>query len=299
MATNGVKIIDSDLAWDTYNSIMDLYDSDAEIHIIRKEVPFVKTDFGIYTDFYYEIFVTTYALAMWEIGEISSEIINEVKRVVEIKAGVKVWTEEMNIKEGKKRQKVLDNLIKKITTPNNKIRKRKKYHVVKNLFFNENDVLIYKLKDNNYYAVICTQIRQKWRECSYYLAFTNFKNSDKPTINDVTKSFIFGHKIKSGYSPELTLEFQTNVNIIWEYVNQNDFVFGLKQVVISHKDFIQIKFCFEQIGQIKLYNSLKKTGSIGFTDSLDYFENFLKHYEENKISYDSLLIPISLITEKH
>ena len=53
MATNGVKIIDSDLAWDTYNSIMDLYDSDAEIHIIRKEVPFVKTDFVIYTDFYY------------------------------------------------------------------------------------------------------------------------------------------------------------------------------------------------------------------------------------------------------
>lgn len=39
MATDGVKIIDGDLARDTYDQIMDLYDSDADIEIIRKEVP--------------------------------------------------------------------------------------------------------------------------------------------------------------------------------------------------------------------------------------------------------------------
>jgi hypothetical protein len=63
MATDGVKIIDGDLARDTYYQIMDLYDSDISIEIIRKEVPFVKEDYGSDTDFYHEIFVTTYALA--------------------------------------------------------------------------------------------------------------------------------------------------------------------------------------------------------------------------------------------
>jgi hypothetical protein len=102
MATDGIKIIDGDLARDTYDQIMDLYDSDANIETIIKEVPFVKGDYGPDTDFYHEIFVTSYAMAFWEIGEMTDEILNEVKRVIDLKAGVKVWTEECDENEGKK-----------------------------------------------------------------------------------------------------------------------------------------------------------------------------------------------------
>jgi hypothetical protein len=69
MATDGVKIIDGDLARDTYNQIMDLYDSEASIETIRKEIPFIKRDYGIDSDFYHEIFVTSYALAFGKLED--------------------------------------------------------------------------------------------------------------------------------------------------------------------------------------------------------------------------------------
>lgn len=121
MATDGVKIIDGDLARDTYDQIMDLYDSDAKIETIKREIPFVKDNYGPDTDFYHEIFVAAYALAFWEIGELTDNILNEVKRVIDLKAGVKIWTKECDENEGKKRQKELDKLLKKniATKPKN------------------------------------------------------------------------------------------------------------------------------------------------------------------------------------
>jgi hypothetical protein len=47
MATDGVKIIDGDLAHDTYWRIMDLYDSNVDTATIRKEIPFVRSDYGM------------------------------------------------------------------------------------------------------------------------------------------------------------------------------------------------------------------------------------------------------------
>ena len=68
MATDGIKIIDGDLAHDTYWGIMDLYDSNVDIATIKTEIPFARSRYGIEEDFYHEIFVTSYALAFWEIG---------------------------------------------------------------------------------------------------------------------------------------------------------------------------------------------------------------------------------------
>ncbi len=36
-----------------------------------------------------------------------------MKRVIELKAGVNLWTKDVDEKEGKKRQKVLDRFLKK------------------------------------------------------------------------------------------------------------------------------------------------------------------------------------------
>ena len=38
-------------------------------------MPFIKEDYGDETDFYHEIFVTAYALAFGEIGELTDEIL--------------------------------------------------------------------------------------------------------------------------------------------------------------------------------------------------------------------------------
>ena len=63
-------------------------------------------------------------MAFWEIGELTDEILNEVKRVIELKAGVNLWTKDVDEKEGKERQKVLDRYLKIISESNSKVRNR-------------------------------------------------------------------------------------------------------------------------------------------------------------------------------
>ena len=63
MATDGVKIIDGDLAHDTYEYIMELYDSGASAEIIMNFFPFFFVDYGDVTVFYHVIFVSVYALS--------------------------------------------------------------------------------------------------------------------------------------------------------------------------------------------------------------------------------------------
>lgn len=132
-------------------------------------------------------------MAFWEIGELTDEILNEVKRVIELKAGVNLWTKDVDEKEGKKRQKVLDRFLEKISAPNKKVRNRKKYRVVKNLYFESNDVLSFKLSDNNYCAIICAQITQEKSQITYDFVLTTYKGKQKPTIETLKDEFIVGH----------------------------------------------------------------------------------------------------------
>jgi hypothetical protein len=125
MATDGVKIIDSDTAHDVYWGIMDLYDDGASIETIKKEFPFPQSKDEYYDDFDEEIYSTAFALAIWEIGGMTEDILKEVKAIIDKGACVKVWSEEYSLKEGKARQKELDKLLGKISSVNQEIRKKK------------------------------------------------------------------------------------------------------------------------------------------------------------------------------
>jgi hypothetical protein len=297
MATDGIKIIDGDLARDTYEQIMDLYDSDASIETIKKEIPFIKEDYGVDTDFYHEIFSTVYALAFWEIGELTNEIIEEVKRVSDLKAGVKVWTEECDENEGKKRQRQLTKLLKKISQPNQKIRKRKKYRIIKNFYFKPNDVLTFKLSDNNYYAVICAKVTQQRGQCTYDLVATTYKGKNKPTIDNIKDYFIAGRKIGSGYDKKTTLSQQPNVDEIWRYAKQDNFFFGLSYHLVTHRDIISFKDKFEVIGKLKIKESFKKDGGYGYEASFDRFESIFSDLENHMRVFGEQEYPVTLLCE--
>ncbi|KYG74609.1 hypothetical protein EV198_0909 [Roseivirga ehrenbergii] len=297
MATDGVKIIDGDLARDTYDRIMDLYDSDANIETIRKEVPFVKDDYGPNTDFYYEIFVTTYALAFWEIGEITNEMLNEVKRVTDLKAGVKIWTEECDDNEGKKRQNELDKLLKKISEPNQKIRKRKKYKLRKNFYFQPDDILTFQLSDKNYYAVICAKVTQQRGQCTYGLVATTYKGKTKPTIDELKNYSIAGLKIGSGYDSKTTLSEQPNVDEIWRYTKQDNFFFGLSYHLVTHRDIITFKDKFEVVGKLKIKESFKKDGGYGYESSFDRFESIFDDLDNHMKVFGEQKFPVTLLCE--
>jgi hypothetical protein len=297
MATDGVKIIDGDLARDTYDQIMDLYDSDANIATIRKEVPFVKDDYGPDTDFYHEIFVTSYALAFWEIGEITDDIVNEVKRVIDLKAGVKVWTEECDENEGKKRQKELDKLLKKISKPNQKIRKRKKYKLIKNFYFQPDDVLTFQLSDKNYCAVICAKVTQQRGQCTYDLVATTYKGKTKPTMDEMKNCFIAGRKIGSGYDLKTTLSHQPNVDEIWRYVKQDNFIFGLPYHLVTHRDIISFKDKFEVVFKLKIKDTFKRDGGYGYESSFDRFESIFSDLDNHMKVFGEQKYPVTLLCE--
>ncbi|RFS21423.1 hypothetical protein DVR12_16120 [Chitinophaga silvatica] len=293
MATDGVKIIDGDLAHDTYNKIMDLYDGGTDIETIKNELPFEKDDDG----FYHEIFVTAYALAFWEIGALTEEILNEVKRVIALGEGVKVWTEECDAKEGKKRQQVLDRFLKKISQPNLKIRKRKKYALVRSFYFQPDDVLTFKLSDNNYYVVIRTRITQYRGECTYDLATVTLQSDKKPTIEEINNSHIIGRTVPTSFDEATIIEMQPDAPIIWEYVGRKRSKFGIAYWVVEHKNMRTIKENLEVIGKIKIRESLKDYSSIG---GLTTFADFDVRYKDIGISHSRHLgskFPLSLLCE--
>jgi len=305
MATDGVKIIDGDTAHDTYWGIMDLYDNGATVETIRTQIPFPQFDF--YDDFDYEIYTTAYALAFWEIGFITEEIIQEVKNVIEKGACVKVWTEEFGAKKGKSRQKELDKLWSKINTPNQKVRKRKKYKKIEAFVFDVNDVLTFQISDNNFYATVILDITQHRGRCSYNFGKIIFKNIKPPTIQDIERSRIIGRKIPSGLGMDMTKIFsmgfeemqkQGGLEAILkkEAEKTGSYQIGMSVTSIEHKDLINISDKFKKIGNLTFKEICKNVGSMGgatnfedLTRNFDDFENYLTIFKDETFEIEELL----------
>jgi len=299
MATDGVKIIDGDLAHDTYWGIMDLYDSNVDIATIKKEIPFVRSGYGTAEDFYHEIFVTSYALAFWEFGELTDDILQEVKSVIKVAAGVKTWTEQADAKEGKARQKELDKLLKKISQPIKKIRARKKYRKINNFHFQVDDLLTFKLKDNFYRAIICSSIQQYHGECNYMLTPTTYKGKTKPTVDNIFNYDISGITIGAGYDRETIIKMQPGVETLWPlFSSDGEFFFGLVQEGVDHKSFVYFKDKFEKVGKLKIKDSFKKQGATGGIGSLDRFESIFKDYDKEQQIFGYKKFPVKLLCDR-
>lgn len=297
MATDGVKIIDGDLAHDTYWGIMDLYDSNVDIATIKNEIPFVKSEYGMEEDFYHEIFVTAYALAFWGIGELTDDILQEVQRVINVGAGVKNWAQE-DEKAGKARQKELDKFLKKISQPNAKIRTRKKYRKITNFHFQVDDLLTFKLKDNFYRAVICSSIDQYRGECSYMLTLTTYKSKSKPTVEELLNYDISGITIGAGYDRETIIQMQPGVEKLWSlYPNYGEFFFGLVQQAVLHEWFVNFKNKFEKVGTLRIKDSFKKSGSHGAASSFERFESIFEDYDKEQMIFGYKKFPIKLLCD--
>ena len=132
MATEGVKIIDGDFASDLYGTFMELYDAGESIEQIKATLDAHR---DASEEFEHEIFITVYALALWQIGELTPDVLQEVKQAIERGAGAEVWTEEIDEKAANKRRRELARFWLKINQSNPKIRKRKIKKNYKKLYF--------------------------------------------------------------------------------------------------------------------------------------------------------------------
>jgi hypothetical protein len=277
MATDGVRIIDGDTAHDTYWGIMDLYDSGADFDTINKEFPLIQADY--FDNFDKEIYVTSCALALWEIGQLTQDKLVYVKTIIDKGACVKEWAEN-DIKNGKARQKELDKFWKKISQTNEKVRARKKYRKIINFYFQPDDLLTFQLKDGNYGAVICATIDQYRGQCNYILIPTTYNSSKKPTVDDIKDKEILGRHIGSGYDQQTTQEMQPGIERIWNLTGGNcNFFFGVIKLAVDHKDFINFKDRFEKVGSLIIIEGLKATGSFGYVENFERFETIFSDLE--------------------
>jgi hypothetical protein len=290
MATDGVKIIDGDTAHDTYWAIMDLYDSDANNKTIREKIPFPLQDY--YDDFDYEIYTTAYALAIWEIGFITEDIIQEVRRVIDKGACVKVWTEEHDAQSGKERQKELDELWSKITATNVEVRKRKKYELIDKFLFEINDVLTFQLADSQNYAIVLLDITQYRGECTYKFGNVLYKSEAMPTIEDVKKCELIGRKIPSGFGMDMDsilsagfeeIERQGGIEEILkrEAERTGSYEIGMNMTGIDHRALTNIADKFTKVGNLNLKDACRNTGSLNVAstfEELTWAYNDLDHY---------------------
>jgi hypothetical protein len=259
MATDGVKIIDGDLAHDTYWGIMDLYDSGTDLELIKKEYPLERS---YYDEFNQEIYITAYALAFWEIGALTDEIIEQVRSAIDKAAGVRGWTEECGIEAGKARQKELNKLWSKINTPKIKVRKQKKYRTITRFHYNQGEVLTFKGSDNFYYCTYLLFISQYRGECVYHFIPFVYRSEQKPQLSDVLSSSLVGRIIPSS----LDLE---------------GYVYGLCANGILHQEMPAYKSHFEKIGQFYLMDKYRKLGQQGGSRDWINFSKWHEQIEEN------------------
>jgi len=295
MATDGTKIIDGDTAHDTYWGIMDLYDSGANLDMIVDEFPLRQREY--FDEFDNEIYVTSCGLAYWEIGIMTTKRIEYIESIISKNACVDEWT-KLSKKEGKSRKSILTRFLKKIRKENIKVRKPKKYRKISNFLFSENDVLSFKLKDNRYRSLICMKIDQYRGNCDYWFVPTIYNSLEKPTVKSITREMILGTTIGSGYDKETTREQQPGIEIIWDYVGGNKkFFFGFVIEAVQHKDLLKFKNSFEKVGSIKIVEGLKRTGSFGYSENFEDFEEMYSDLDKKISIFGYKKYPIEIMIE--
>lgn len=251
MATDGVKIIDGDLAHDVYHTFMDLYDAGEPLGAIKSSLEQLQIDNDDVDD---EIFITAYALALWETGQLDEETLSQVALAIKEGAFAKYLTHSAGApNDGRKRQQVLNRFWTKISQPIARARKRKECKHQTKFIFNEGDVLVFQMQDGTYRATILLLISQHGGRCSYEFAMPNCISTTKPFLNDIVDGEIMGR-----IAPSSRL--------------------GFNVVGISHKDLRAFADKFELVGNLKINPSAQccgtQRGAVNFESFADSFRSF-------------------------
>ncbi|GAA3934669.1 hypothetical protein [Hymenobacter algoricola] len=257
MATDGIKIIDGDLAHDVYYTFMELYDAGRPLDELKATIEQLQAGNDDFDD---EIFITAYALALREIGELSPQVLAQVERAIQRGAFVRYLTEEDGSPiEGRRRQQVLDRFWKNINQPNLRIRRRKSHQPQKKLVFEEGDVLTFQLIPDGIDCItILLRISQSRGRCVYCFILHSCTGVIKPTMQQVLSGSLLGHPaIPGSQSPRI----------------------GFAANCISHKDLLACATKFECIGKLTINEEAKRVGSEGGATSFQDFTGNFRYLE--------------------
>lgn len=239
MSIDGSGILESDLAHDVYNEILDLYDSGLPITEIRARATCYTE--SLENDLEREIYLAASAKAYWEIGHLSSDHFTQLARLIESGKSLSLWSQNGNRDLAKARKASLLSLMRRIAAPRVKPRPRRKYSQVKTKLYSLGDCLRLAAEQKVHRGVVCKILEYRGR-CEY--AILVMGPSAGSTIESYSSGSYYGHVIPSS-------------------LDQRGYVFGPHVMLLEHRMLLRAGNPFQVLGRIDLDETAYSLGSFG------------------------------------
>lgn len=152
------------------------------------------------------------ALACWECKVLTKEIFNEAKIIVDTKEDIE-FNKGLDADDDflKKRQKVLDDFITKISVEKAKARLRKKIPIQVESIYKAGMCLAYKNHTGNYIGIYITKSEHFKYKGKIEFFFMDFESSSLPTLKMYIDSKLYGLKKLGADWAQHSYEYQGNV----------------------------------------------------------------------------------------
>lgn len=275
MSIDGPGIIDSDLAHDVYNQILDLYDSGLGITDIKAKMEIYESELLDAVDV--EIYLAAEAKAFWEIGHLDPGLTARLAHIVESGRSLAIWIAISDVTIAKARKVTLARLLKQIATPKRVPRKRKKYLRITSKLFKVGDCVSLEDQGRLHKAVVCKIIEHRGR-CEYAMLVMDINIA--PTIESFVSGKFYGRCIPSSIYDE-------------------GWVLGPSVVRIDHRMLVRSGNPFAIIGHVELDETRFILGRYGGVSELgDVLEDFRRTEEHPEIFEDELL-PLSELMNRY
>ena len=243
MGAWGTGISSNDTFADIYDDFFECYNSGSIVSEITKrliqENQETINESGDSNNFWFAI-----ALAQWECKELSIEIFEKVKQIINSGDDLIVWkNSDARDADIKSREIVLKKFLAKLETE--KVNpKRRKINKLYDSVFKKNDCLTYIMENGNYGGAFVLTDELQSSVGGNFIAITTIDQNQKPTIEQFKKAEVYIQRVKTTYFEEKVLK--------EKWIDQPQI--GLFMGCWFKKENINI----EVIGQIKIHKDYKR-----------------------------------------
>jgi hypothetical protein len=239
MSIDGPGIVESDLAHDVYNEILDLYDDGVPIpELFPRSAAWEKSLSDVLEE---ELYLAAAAKAFWEIGHLPEGLHARLSRLVESGESLILWAKGGNEGLAEARKAVLDRFLRQIAEPRAKPRLRRKYSKVRTKLYSVGDCVQLTAGEKAYRGVVCKVLEHRG-QCEYAILVMG------PTVGCTSNSFESG----SYYGKRIPSSLHTLGYILGPHVLR-----------IEHRILVRANQPFQILARVKLDETKYCLGSFG------------------------------------
>lgn len=171
MAIDGTKILDSDFAWDLYDDFFERFDAGAAASVIQTELT-DEYEGEIQSELDREIFLTTLAECLWQVGRNVEDLSEEVQAILDAETTTALWDDLWP-----ERKAQLRRFVTKLKKPKKTPVKPKKRRLPKNVLFEEGDYLVFTKQNGKKIPLIIWSLERRVG-LGYVFVFPNLTRTD-------------------------------------------------------------------------------------------------------------------------